>query len=249
MTNLFELVHYTGQLLNAEGFRDYCPNGLQVEGRPEVNKIVSGVTASQELLQAAIEANADAILVHHGYFWRNESQQVTGIKRKRLGLLINNDISLIAYHLPLDAHPELGNNAQLGKKLGFQLEGWFGEQNIAAVGSLKKPRSLGHISEAIAEKLGRNPLSIGDASRKIQRVAWCSGGAQDYFAEAISQGIDAFITGEISEHTVHLARETGVAFISAGHHATERYGVQALGQHLAKQFGLEHQFIDINNPV
>ena len=249
MTNLFELVDYTGQLLDSKRFRDYCPNGLQVEGRSAVGKIVSGVTASQELLKAAIDANADAILVHHGYFWRNESPQVTGIKRKRLGLLMQNDISLLAYHLPLDAHPELGNNAQLGKRLNFELEGWFGEQNIAAIGSLKRPKSLGGLSEFIAETLGRVPLSIGNVSGKIKRVAWCSGGAQDYFAEAIAQGIDAFITGEISEHTVHLARESGVAFISAGHHATERYGVQALGEHLAQHFGLEHQYIDINNPV
>ena len=249
MSNLFEVLDYTGQLLDATRFKDYCPNGLQVEGKVEVRKLISGVTASQDLLQAALNEGADAVLVHHGYFWRNESPQVVGIKRKRLGLLIQNDISLIAYHLPLDAHAELGNNAQLGKILGFEMEGLFGEQKIAAYGSLPKTESLGGLAERIGECLSRAPLWIGDVSRPVRRVAWCSGAAQDYFAEAISLGVDVFITGEISEHTVHLARESGVAFISAGHHATERYGVQALGEHLAARFGLQHQYIDIDNPV
>jgi len=249
MSNLFEVLDYTAQLLDAMRFKDYCPNGLQVEGRAEIHKLVSGVTASQALLQAALDAGADAILVHHGYFWRNEAPQVIGIKRKRLGLLIRNDISLIAYHLPLDAHPELGNNAQLGKRLGFEAEGLFGEQKIAVYGRLPQTESLGGLAARVGEYLGRAPLWIGEVSRPVRRVAWCTGAAQDYFAEAISLGVDVFITGEISEHTVHLARESGVAFISAGHHATERYGVQALGEHLAGRFGLKHQFIDIDNPV
>lgn len=249
MSNLFEVVDYTAQLLDAMRFKDYCPNGLQVEGRSEIRKLVSGVTASQDLLQAALEAGADAILVHHGYFWRNEAPQIVGIKRKRLGLLIQNDISLIAYHLPLDAHQELGNNAQLGKRLGFEIEGWFGEQNIAAYGHLPQTETLGGLAERVGANLGRAPLWVGDVSRPIRRVAWCSGAAQDYLAEAIGLGVDVFITGEISEYTVHLARESGVAFISAGHHATERYGIQALGEHLAEHFGLLHQYIDIDNPV
>ena len=249
MSNLFEVLDYTGQLLDATRFKDYCPNGLQVEGRPEIHRLVSGVTACQDLLQAALETGADAILVHHGYFWRNEKPQVIGVKRKRLGLLIQNDISLIAYHLPLDAHPELGNNAQLGKRLGFDMEGWFSEQKIAAYGCLPQAETLASLAAKIEAHLGRAPLWVGDASRPVRRIAWCSGAAQDYFAEAISLGVDVFITGEISEHTVHLARETGVAFIAAGHHATERYGVQALGEHLAQRFGLQHQYIDIDNPV
>lgn len=249
MSNIFEVLDYTGQLLDAMRFKDYCPNGLQVEGRAEIHKLVSGVTASQDLLQAALNAGADAILVHHGYFWRNEAPQIIGIKRKRLELLIKNDISLIAYHLPLDAHPELGNNAQLGKRLGFEIEGWFGEQKVAAYGNLPQMESLAGLAERLGESLDRKPMWIGDKSRPVRRVAWCSGAAQDYFAEAVSQGVDVFITGEISEHSVHLARESGVAFISAGHHATERYGVQALGAHLAETFGMQHQYIDIDNPV
>lgn len=249
MINLFELEDYTGKLLEASRFRDYCPNGLQVEGRAPVERLVTGVSASLALLQAALDAKADAVLVHHGWFWRNEDARVVGVKRKRLGLLMEQGVSLLAYHLPLDAHPELGNNAQLAKRLGLTVEGWFGEQNIAAHGSLVAPASLADFAARVESSLSRKPLVIGEADREIKRVAWCSGGAQDYFAEALRYGVDAFITGEISEHSVHLARESGVAFISAGHHATERYGVQALGEHLAVQFGLEHQFIDIDNPV
>lgn len=249
MVSLFELEDYTGKLLEASRFRDYCPNGLQVEGRTSVDRLVTGVSASLALLQAALEAEADAVLVHHGWFWRNEDARVVGVKRKRLGLLMERGVSLLAYHLPLDAHPELGNNAQLAKRLGLAVEGWFGEQNIAAHGSLVAPASLADFAARLESGLSRKPLVIGDADRVVKRVAWCSGGAQDYFAEALKYGVDAFITGEISEHNVHLARESGVVFISAGHHATERYGVQALGEHLAVQFGLEHRFIDIDNPV
>ena len=249
MVNLFELEDYTGKLLEASRFRDYCPNGLQVEGRASVERLVTGVSASLALLQAALDAKADAVLVHHGWFWRNEDVRVVGVKRKRLGLLMEHGVSLLAYHLPLDAHPELGNNALLAKRLGLAVEGWFGEQNIAAYGSLLVPTNLADFAARVESSLSRKPLVIGDADRNIKRIAWCSGGAQDYFGEAFKYGVDAFITGEISEHSVHLARESGVAFISAGHHATERYGVQVLGEHLAAQFGLEHQFIDIDNPV
>ena len=249
MAGLLEVENYTAQLLEVSRFRDYCPNGLQVEGRAQIGRLISGVTASLALLQAAIEDKADAILVHHGYFWRNEDARVVGIKRKRLGLLLKNDISLLAYHLPLDAHPTLGNNAQLAQRFGFEIEGWFGEQNIAVRGQLPEELSLAALQEKIAAGLQRMPLVIGDAARPIRRVAWCSGAAQDYFAQAIECGVDAYITGEISEQSVHLARESGVAFISAGNHATERYGVQALGEHLARQFNLQHRFIDIDNPV
>lgn len=249
MVSLFELEDYTGKLLEASRFRDYSPNGLQVEGRASVGRLATGVSASLALLQAALDAQADAVLVHHGWFWRNEDARVVGVKRKRLGLLMEQGVSLLAYHLPLDAHPELGNNAQLAKRFGLAVEGWFGEQNIAAHGSLIVPASLADFAARVASSLSRKPLVIGDADRNIKRIAWCSGAAQDYFGEALKYGVDAFITGEISEHSVHLARESGVAFISAGHHATERYGVQALGEHLAAQFGLQHQFIDIDNPV
>ena len=249
MIGLFELENYTGQLLEISRFRDYCPNGLQVEGRQQIARLVSGVTANLELLDAALDTGADAILVHHGYFWRNEDTRVIGIKRNRLSLLLRHEISLLAYHLPLDAHPELGNNAQLAKLLEFETEGWFGEQGIAAYGSLPENIRLDELTENIGAKLGRKALVIGEASREVRRIAWCSGAAQDYLGEAVRMGVDVFISGEVSEHTVHLARESGVAFIAAGHHATERYGIQALGEHLAQHFDLQHQFIDIDNPV
>jgi dinuclear metal center YbgI/SA1388 family protein len=249
MTGLVELENYTGQLLEAARFRDYCPNGLQVEGRPQVGHLVSGVSASLALLEAAIAAGADAILVHHGYFWRNEPAPIVGLKRRRLALLLKNEVSLLAYHLPLDAHAQLGNNAQLAGLLGFETEGWFGEQSIAAYGRLSQPLPLSGLAAEMEHRLARKPLVIGDDAAIIRRIAWCSGAAQDYLDEAVNLGVDAFVTGEVSERTVHLARESGVAFISAGHHATERYGVKALGDHLARHFGLKHSFIDIPNPV
>lgn len=247
---LNELETYLNKLLNIDQFHDYCPNGLQVEGRNEVRRLVSGVTASLDFLQAAILAGADAILVHHGYFWRNEESRIVNIKFRRLESLIKNDISMLAYHLPLDAHPEFGNNAQLAHRLGFVENGRFGEQDIAMQGILlSQGMKLKELQLHIEAALLRKPLVIGDDSRLICRIAWCTGGAQDYFEEAIRLGVDAFLTGEISERTVHTARESGVAFISAGHHATERYGVQALGEHLSRKFGINHQFIDIDNPV
>jgi dinuclear metal center YbgI/SA1388 family protein len=246
---LKELENYTGQLLEVERFRDYCPNGVQVEGRGEIKRLVSGVSASLDFLQAAVAAGADALLVHHGWFWKNEDARITGIKRARLEWLLRHDVSLLAYHLPLDAHPQLGNNAQLAEKLGARIDGWFGEQNLAAHGALSAPLSLAHWARQVGEALGRTPLVIGAAEREIRRIAWCSGGAQGYFEEAVRLGVDAFVTGEISEQNTHMARETGVAFVAAGHHATERYGVQALGAHLAERFGIEHRFIEIANPV
>ncbi|MBU0593791.1 MAG: Nif3-like dinuclear metal center hexameric protein [Gammaproteobacteria bacterium] len=246
---LKELEKYIGQLLEISNYSDYCPNGVQVEGRSEIRTIVSGVSASLDVLHAASAAGADAVLVHHGYFWRNERPQITGIKRARIAHLMENGMSLLAYHLPLDAHPALGNNAQLAQLLGFQAEGRFGEQNIAAVGRLVQPMSLQRLGGVVEEKLRRQPLIVGDETAIIRRIAWCSGAAQDYLAAAIELGVDAFLTGEVSENTVHLARESGVAFISAGHHATERYGVQALGMHLAQQFDIKHHFVEIENPV
>lgn len=246
---LSELMDYTGQLLELGRFRDYCPNGLQVEGRSEVRCIVSGVSASLPLLQAAADAGADLILAHHGWFWKNEDARVMGIKRARLKFLLERDINLAAYHLPLDAHPTLGNNAQLAKALGLEIEGRFGEQSLAAYGVLPQTMRLDAFGKLIAQALQRAPLLIGDPAAPMRRVAWCSGAAQDALAEAIALGVDVYLSGEISEHTVHLARESGVAYIAAGHHATERYGIQALGAHLAERFGLAHHFIDLHNPV
>lgn len=249
MVKINELVNYTGQILQAERFSDYCPNGLQVEGRPEIKKIVSGVTASMALLEAAQNVNADMVLVHHGYFWRNEDACITGTKRARLKFLLEHNINLLAYHLPLDVHPEFGNNAQLGRVMGVQIDGWAGDQNIVAHGTLAKTMVLKEFTVNLANVLNRESLAIGNLNKPIKRIAWCTGAAQNYLELALGLGVDAFISGEISEQTVHLARESGVAYIAAGHHATERYGVQALGGHLAEHFDLEHSFIDIDNPV
>ena len=244
-----ELEVYLNQLLEIPRLRDYCPNGLQVEGKDNIQTVISGVTASLDLLQAAAAANADAIIVHHGYFWRGENERLVGLKHRRIALLMSHEINLFAYHLPLDIHPEFGNNVQLGQKLGLIETGRFGEQDIAMHGNLTQAMTLGELGTKISQSLLRDPMMVGDSDKPIRRVAWCTGAAQSYFDEAIQLGVDAFITGEISEQTVHNARESGVAFISAGHHATERYGVQALGAHLAQQFGMTHQFIDIDNPV
>lgn len=244
-----ELENHLNQLLDVSRFQDYCPNGLQVEGREHIQKIVTGVTASLELLQAAIAHEADAVIVHHGYFWRGESACITGMKHRRIALLMQHGINLFAYHLPLDMHSELGNNVQLAKRLGFVENGRFGEQDIVVRGALQEAMPLCALGHKIAQALGREPQIIGNPEQSIRQLAWCTGAAQGYFEAAIAQSVDAYITGEISEQTVHAARESGVAFIAAGHHATERYGVQALGEHLADKFGIQHQFVDIDNPV
>jgi dinuclear metal center YbgI/SA1388 family protein len=240
---------YLDSLLDAARFRDYCPNGLQVEGRDRVRRVVCGVTASQALIEAAIERGADAVLVHHGWFWKSEDGRVTGFRKQRMARLLAHDINLFAYHLPLDAHPVLGNNARLALRLGWTTTGRFGEQEIGFVGVPPAPTYAGDLTRRIEEALGREPMLIGDPSRKVTRIAWCSGGAQGYFEDALAAGADVFVSGEISEQTVHLARETGMAFIAAGHHATERYGVMALAEDLSMQFGLACEFIDIDNPV
>ena len=240
---------YLDSLLDAARFRDYCPNGLQVEGRGRVHRVVCGVTASQALIEAAIERGADAVLVHHGWFWKSEDGRVTGFRKRRMARLLEHDINLFAYHLPLDAHPVLGNNAQLALRLGWTPDGRFGEQDIGFVGVPAAPISAGDLMRQMDAVLGRAPLLIGDPLRKVARIAWCSGGAQDYFEDALATGADLFVSGEISEQTVHLARETGMAFAAAGHHATERYGVMALAADLAEEFGLACEFVDIDNPA
>lgn len=236
-------------LLDAARFRDYCPNGLQVEGKAAIRRVVCGVTASQALIDAAIARRADALLVHHGWFWKNEDGRVTGYRKQRLASLLAHDISLFAYHLPLDAHPTLGNNAQLAKRLGWTIEGNFSEQDIGFFGVPPAPTFVGGLAAAVERALGRAPLLIGEAARPVKRIAWCTGGAQGYFEEALATGADIFVSGEISEQTVHLARESGVAYLAAGHHATERYGVMALAAHLRESCGMDCEFIDIDNPV
>ncbi len=250
--SLDQLVLHIDELLQPGRFKDYCPNGLQVQGRASVERIATGVTASQALVDAAISWGADAILVHHGYFWRGEPAPVVGMKRRRLGALLGADVSLLAYHLPLDAHPELGNNAQLGRLLGLEDAQALHPEDPASVGNvgrLAQVSTAGEVCDRLAALTGQAPLLIGERGRAVERVAWCTGAAQSYIEDAVAAGADLFITGEASEPTVHVAREEGIGFIAAGHHATERYGVQALGEHLAQAFGLEHRFIDIPNPV
>lgn len=245
-----ELELYLNDMLGTARFKDYCPNGLQVEGRRRIDKLATGVTASLAFLEAALDWGADAVLVHHGYFWRNETQPITGRKYRRLKLLIANEINLFAYHLPLDAHPEYGNNAQLGARMGWiGGDARFGADDLGWMATLPMPITLAHFVAQVEQTLGRAPLALGDPDRELRRVAWCTGAAQNYFEAAIDAGADVYLTGEVSEPTTHLAAESGVAFLAAGHHATERFGVQAVGAHVSERFDLEHLFIDIDNPV
>lgn len=238
--------------LQPERFRDWGPNGLQVEGRPSITRLVSGVTACRALIDAAIDARADAILVHHGLFWRGQDGTVTGWMKERLARLLRHDVNLYAYHLPLDAHPTLGNNAQLGARLGLVATGRFGEQELGCIGgrddggAYADPDVLRRHLESV---LGRPVTQVGQAACPIKTIAWCSGGAQGYFEAAIAAGAQAYITGEISEPQAHLARECGVVFYACGHHATERYGAPALAAHVAQRLGIAHQFIEIDNPA
>ncbi|MBA3031812.1 MAG: Nif3-like dinuclear metal center hexameric protein [Gammaproteobacteria bacterium] len=270
-----DLGAYLDSLLEAARFRDYCPNGLQVEGRAEVRRIVCGVTASQALIDAAVECAADAILVHHGWFWKNEDGRITGFRKRRMQTLLAHDINLFAYHLPLDAHAELGNNAQLAARLGWTATGRFAEQDIGFIGiPVSAAPHAGHavpasghfipaaghfvppaptfaedLATQVGQVLGRDPLLVGDGRRLVKKIAWCSGGAQSYFEQAILAGADLYVSGEISENTVHLARESGVPYLAAGHHATERYGVMALGKHLFERFGVGCEYVELDNPV
>lgn len=249
---LSELVAGADRLLAPERFQDYCPNGLQVEGRPRVRRLVTGVTASLALLEAALAAGADAVLVHHGYFWKGESPNVVGMKQRRLRLLLENEISLLGYHLPLDAHPVLGNNAQLALRLGIEVSGALqpgARDPIGNIGRLAAPQSAAEFARLVGERLGREPLLVEGGAHPISTIGWCTGGGQGYIEQAAQLGVDAFLSGEISEQTVHSARELGIHFIAAGHHATERYGAPAVGAFLAAQFGIEHRFIDIDNPA
>lgn len=245
---LIQLVALLDQKMEPGRFEDYAPNGLQVEGHGEVQKILTGVTASQALIDEAITAKADAILVHHGCFWKNEPQIITGIKKHRIQSLLSHDISLIAYHLPLDAHVEVGNNAMLAKLFNWQVTGQSGEQNLVWYGTTEATTAK-KIANQISQTLNQPAQLLGDETKKIRRIAWCSGGAQSYFSDALALNIDAFVTGEVSEYNYHIAQESGVVFIAAGHHATERYGIQALGNWLSNTTDITIQHSTQHNPI
>jgi dinuclear metal center YbgI/SA1388 family protein len=247
MALLQDIAMYCDQRLAIDQFKDYCPNGLQVEAGTDVQKIISGVTASLALIEAAIAQHADLLLVHHGYFWKNEAAPLIGMKGRRIQQLMKANISLLAYHLPLDAHPELGNNARLGRLLGLRGKP-IAHESLIWGADLDQFVSAQALADLLHAKLGRTPIVI-DASSNIQRVAWCTGAAQSAITQAATAGYDAFISGEISEQTLHQAHELGISYFAAGHHATEKYGIQALGDEVAGHFAIEHQFIDFPNPA
>ena len=243
------ILDWCDETLQTHLFKDYAPNGLQVEGRSSIRKIVTAVTASRAACDYAASQQADMLLVHHGMFWKNEPATITGWKKDRIATLLKHEINMAGYHLPLDAHPEIGNNARLAAVMGWTLEQQFGEQNLLNKGRLNTPKTLRELNAELRQKLGRQPVCAGDETRIIENIVWCTGGAQGYFQTAIDQGADAYITGEISEAQFHLANETGTAFISAGHHATERYGIQVLGAAISSEFGIETVFFDEQNPA
>ncbi len=242
-----ELVDYLNNFLELDQYKDYAPNGLQVEGTPEVNILVTGVTACQALIDEAVKLKADAILVHHGYFWKNEPLPIVGMKQKRIKKLLSHDINLLGYHLPLDGHSELGNNAQLGKL--WQLEDITPKEGLLRLGLLQAPMMVEHFKDQVSASLNREVLHLPGGGKSIQKIAWCSGGAQQYITEAAAWGADVYISGEVSEQTTHLAQELGIHYFAAGHHATERLGVQSLGEVLAEKFNVTHHYVDIANPV
>lgn len=242
-----QLLEYLDRLLEVGQYQDYAPNGLQVEGGQEIKRIVFGVTASEQLIDEAIKRQADTIIVHHGYFWKNEALTITGMKYRRIKALIENNINLIGYHLPLDGHPELGNNAQLGKL--WQIEDITPSPGLVRLGRLAQPQSIEHFIETVAQSLQRQPLHLPGGPQNVQTIAWCSGGAQGYIGQAVEWGADVYISGEVSEQTTHIAQECGVHYLAAGHHATETWGVKALAEHLSQAFDLPCEFVDCPNPV
>lgn len=244
-----ELAACFEEILGASRFADYCPNGLQVEGDRPIGRIASGVTASRAFVQAAIDDGADALLMHHGWFWRGEDPRVVGTRRERLRLVLGAGVHLFAYHLPLDAHPRLGNNAQFGAAMGWSVDGRTGENELIAWHDLPEPAHCAELATRLEARLHRRPLAVGALERPIRRIAWCTGAAHDWLEQAIDAGADAYVSGEIAERTTHLAREAGVVYLAAGHHATERFGVQALGRHVAERLRIEHRFVDDENPV
>lgn len=252
MVDLTELVKWCDQTLSASEFKDYAPNGLQIEGNPQVQNIVSAVTASESAIDAAIELNADVLLVHHGYFWKGEPYPITGMRGRRIKKLIQHNISLLAYHLPLDAHPVLGNNAAIAKKLNFKNIQALDESErhpIGNIGTLEQAMSAEDFKAVLQQNFDFNIVHLPANKPLIQKVGFCTGAAQDFIAKAALQNCDAYLSGEISERTFYEAQELNVHYFACGHHATERYGVQSLGQAIAQHFSLKHTYVELNNPV
>lgn len=247
--HIADLTQACSQFLNADKYHDYAPNGLQVQGRAQVQRVVTGVTACLDLIEAARELQADAIFVHHGWFWKREDPRIIGVRHKRIQAILAADMSLVAYHLPLDDHPDIGNNALLGQALGFCPQARFGDDQLGWIGAPEQDVSVAALAERVASALNRAPLVLGDAARCVRRVAWCSGAAQDMIEEAAAAGADCFISGEVSERTLHIAKEAGITYLACGHHATERFGIAALGRWMHEQFDLDVHFVDIDNPV
>lgn len=249
---LTELTRYLNDLLKVDTINDYCPNGLQVEGKTEVKKIITAVTASADAIEHAIINKADVLLVHHGYFWKNENPQITGMKYQRLQKLLQHNIALLAYHLPLDIHEQYGNNIQLAKILNFDVIGNIkidGKLPLVLTGEFNQPIGVNALAEHCARKLNREPLVISAGRHEIKTIAWCTGAAQDFIELAATQGIDAYLSGEVSERTFYQAKELGIHYLACGHHATERYGIQSLGEHIAQKFNLEVIYHESNNPI
>lgn len=244
-----ELARHCDELLSADTISDYCPNGLQVAGARPVRRLVSGVTASLALIEAAIAADADALLVHHGWFWKGDDPRLVGMHGRRVGTLLAGGLALLAYHLPLDRHPEFGNNRRLAAVLDIEGARAADAEGLIWTGELPIPQTGSEFARDVGERLQRSPLHVAVIDRPVRRVAWCTGAAQRFIAQAAALDVDLYLSGEVSEQTVHEARELGLDYLAAGHHATERFGVQALGAHLVERFGLEHQFIDIANPA
>ena len=252
MAKLQDIIQWCDQTLKSPEFKDYAPNGLQIEGKTEVHKILAAVTASQDAIDAAIRENADLLLVHHGYFWKGEAYPITGMRGKRIKSLIQHDISLLAYHLPLDSHPSLGNNAAIADLLKLErIEALDPSEGhpIGNIGYLNQPMPVEDFKKFVSEKLKFDAIHLPADKTMIEKVGFCTGGAQDFIIKAAEQGCDAYISGEVSERTFYEAKELGVHYFACGHHATERYGVQRLGQAISEQFDIEYVYFELNNPI
>lgn len=252
MAKLQDIIQWCDQTLKSPEFKDYAPNGLQIEGKTEVRKILAAVTASQDAIDAAIRENADLLLVHHGYFWKGEAYPITGMRGKRIKSLIQHDISLLAYHLPLDSHPSLGNNAAIADLLKLErIEALDPSERhpIGNIGYLNQPMPVEDFKKFVSEKLKFDAIHLPADKTMIEKVGFCTGGAQDFIVKAAEQGCDAYISGEVSERTFYEAKELGVHYFACGHHATERYGVQRLGQAISEQFDIEYVYFELNNPI